>query len=178
METEEIFNQDSIRLLLEASIASYNDERNRTKTIDGKSGISLPIISAFALTVVHAMKYKQIVAFSSTPFSKWLIPFSLFATYSIALGLVLVSVLFMTRAIFMQRYKALTPIYFYNKKALKDENKDLFSIELLREYIAISQFNEVQNNKRVKWYQLGWIFALGSLIAYILYFFLQSIFIK
>lgn len=176
MDNKTNFNSDSVNLLLTTSMDSYNEEHNRTQIIDSKSNISLPIVSAFVLTVVHAMNYKQIVSLPTDSFSKWLIPFLLFTTYSISLLAGTCSAFFMTRVIMMRDYKVIKARDLYNEDYLKNDVVP-YSIAMIGLYIQASEFNKIQNDKRVNWYKIGWRLAFCSLLAYVLYFVLNSIII-
>lgn len=176
MENKIDFNPDSVNLLLNTSMASYSEEHNRTQIIDSKSNISLPIVSAFVLTIVHAMNYRQIVNLPSDSFSKWLIPFLLFATYSISLFVGVFSAFFMTRVIMMRDYKVINARDLYDKDFLKNDTVP-FSIAIAKLYIQASEYNKLQNDKRVCWYKIGWRLAFISLITYVLYFIFNNFFL-
>ena len=176
MENKSDFNADSVNLLLTTSMASYSEEHNRTQIIDSKSNISLPIVSAFVLTIVHAMNYRQIVNLPSDSFSKWLIPFLLFTTYSTSLLIGVFSAFFMTRVIMMRDYKVINSRDLYDKDFLKNDTVP-FSITITNLYIQASEYNKLQNDKRVSWYKTGCRLAFISLISYILYFVLNNIFL-
>lgn len=91
------FKDESVELLLKTSKSEYENEHNRTSIIDSKTNISLPIISAFFLALIQLNDYKAIFRLPTCTFLQWLLPATLFITYTAALILGLLSVFLMTR---------------------------------------------------------------------------------
>ena len=102
--------------------------------------------------------------------------FLLFATYSISLLVGVFSAFFMTRVIMMRDYKVINARDLYDKDFLKNDTVP-FSIAIAKLYIQASEYNKLQNDKRVGWYKTGWRLAFISLITYVLYFIFNNFFL-
>lgn len=173
---EKVYNKDSIQLLLHTSESSYNEEHSRTQIIDNKSNISLPIMSAFTVTIIHSMNYKHIFNMPTESFCKWLIPFLLFVFYTAALITSIISVLFMARVIKTLDYKSINVRDLYDEDYLQEERKFL-SLEFVNLYVQATEFNKLQNDRRVRNYKIGWYLAVISLILYAFFFIINNVII-
>lgn len=167
------FNEQAVELLLETSKAEYDNEHNRTSIIDSKTNISLPIISAFFLAFVQLNDYKTIFQLPTNTFAQWLLPATLFFSYTAALVLGLLSVLLMTRVILTKEYKTLKIQDLYDEDFLKNPRM-FFSIELIRLYCTSTAHNKTQNDKRVKLYRYSWILMFITLALYLVYIIVKT----
>ena len=163
-----IFNKDSVDLLLNTAKAEYDNEHSRSSIIDTKTNISLPIISAFFLALVQLNDYKYIFNLPSDTFSSWLLPATLFFSYSLALILGMSSVFLMTRVIFTHHYKTLSIRDLYDDDYLKNECI-FFSTYIFHLYCDCTEFNKKQNDGRVRLYKHSWILMFATLCFYLIY---------
>lgn len=167
------FNIQTVNLLLDTAKAEYDKEHSRTCTIDSKTNISLPIISAFFLALVQLNDYKTIFQLSTDTFAQWLLPATLFSSYTIALILGFVAVLLMTLVILTREYAVLNIRDLYNEDFLKN-TPIFFSIQLIKLYCEANEENKLQNDKRVKWYRYSWILMLITLALYLVYIVIKT----
>lgn len=167
------FNKETVELLLETAKAEYDNEHNRTSIIDSKTNISLPIISAFFLAFIQLNDYKAIFKLPTTTFLQWLLPATLFFSYTVALVLGLISVLLMTRVILTKEYAVLKISDLYDEDYLKTP-RIFFSIELIRLYCISTNENKEQNDKRVRWYRRSWILMFITLALYLVYIIVKT----
>lgn len=167
------FNENSVSLLLNTAKAEYDNEHNRTSVIDSKTNISLPIITAFFLALVQLNDYKYIFQLPTDTFLHWLLPATLFFSYTCALVLGIISVFLMTRVIFAHNYKTLKTRDLYDTDYLKNPALN-FSIQLIRLYCECSEFNKSQNDKRIRLYKYSWIVMFITLCLYLVYIILKS----
>ena len=167
------FNEHSVEILLTAAKAEYDNEHNRTSIIDSKTNISLPIMTAFFLAFIQSNDYKTIFQLSTNNFIEWLLPATLFFSYTTALILGLLSVFFMTCVILTKKYKVLKTDDLYDEDLLKADPIS-FSIIVTKLYCVSTTHNKEQNDKRVKWYRLSWILMFITLILYIIYMIIKT----
>ncbi len=167
------FNKETVELLLETAKAEYDNEHNRTSIIDSKTNISLPIISAFFLALIQLNDYKAIFKLPTTTFLQWLLPATLFFSYTVALVLGLISVLLMTRVILTKEYAVLKISDLYDEDYLKTP-RIFFSIELIRLYCISNNENKEQNDIRVKWYRRSWTLMFITLALYLVYIIVKT----
>lgn len=167
-ETDLVFNKESVDLLLCTAKAEYDNEHSRSSIIDTKTNISLPIISAFFLALVQLNDYKYIFNLPSDTFSSWLLPATLFASYTLALILGMSSVFLMTRVIFTRDYKTLKIRELYDEDYLKN-NCIFFSTHIFDLYCNCTEFNKKQNDGRVRLYKHSWILMFATLCLYLIY---------
>lgn len=167
-ESKKEFNKQTVEILLSTAKSEYDNEHNRTSIIDSKTNISLPIISAFFLAFVQLNDYKTIFQLPTNNFIEWLLPATLFFSYTIALILGLLSVLFMTRVILTKKYKVLKIDDLYDEDFLKEDPAS-FSIFIINLYYISTTHNKEQNDKRVKWYRASWILMFITLVLYLIY---------
>ena len=100
-------NTASIELLRNAAQNEYSNEHERTRTMDTKAGIALPIISAYFLALAQMNDYKSINIMPLTDFESILLPAVIFLTYTTALILAFAAVAWMTRVVFTREYEIL-----------------------------------------------------------------------
>ena len=167
------FNEHSVEILLTTAKAEYDNEHNRTSIIDSKTNISLPIMTAFFLAFIQSNDYKTIFQLSTNNFIEWLLPATLFFSYTTALILGLLSVFFMTCVILTKKYKVLKTDDLYDEDLLKADPIS-FSIIVTKLYCVSTTHNKEQNDKRVKWYRLSWILMFITLILYIIYIIIKT----
>ena len=167
------FNEQTVGLLLETAKAEYDNEHNRTSIIDSKTNISLPLISAFFLAFIQLNDYKTIFGLSTNTFVQWLLPATLFFSYTVALVLGLISVFLMTRVILTKEYKTIKIQDLYDEDYLKTVPLFL-SIKVINLYCESTAHNKEQNDQRVKWYKSSWILMFISLILYLVYIIIKT----
>lgn len=167
------FDENSVSLLLSTAKSEYDNEHNRTSVIDSKTNISLPIITAFFLALVQLNDYKYIFRLPTNTFFHWLLPATLFFSYTCALVLGAVSVYFMTRVIFAHNYKTLKTRDLYDIDFLKSPALN-FSIQLIKLYCECSEFNKTQNDKRIRLYKYSWIIMFITLCLYLVYIIVKT----
>lgn len=167
-ETGLVFKKDSVNLLLATAKAEYDNEHNRSSIIDTKTNISLPIISTFFLALVQLNNYKYIFSLPTETFSSWLLPATLFFSYTLALIFGMSSVFLMTRVIFTRNYKTLKIRDLYDEDYLKNDCI-FFSTHIFHLYCDCTEYNKKQNDGRVKLYKHSWILMFATLCFYLIY---------
>ena len=167
------FKDESVELLLKTSKSEYENEHNRTSIIDSKTNISLPIISAFFLALIQLNDYKAIFRLPTCTFLQWLLPATLFITYTSELILGLLSLFLMKRVILTKEYKTLKIQDLYDEAFLK--NKRIYlSIYIIKLYCISTTHNKEQNDMRVKWYRKSWGLMFVTLFLYLVYIILKT----
>ena len=147
-------NATSIELLRSAAQNEYSNEHERTRTMDTKAGIALPIISAYFLALAQMNDYKSICVTPITDFVSVLMPAVVFLTYTAALILAFAAVIWMTRVVFTREYVTLNLQNLYTDDYLKNDSRVL-SIKFLKLYFEAIEHNRGENDVRVKLYRQG-----------------------
>ena len=164
------YTYESSEMFLEVVRLEYQNELDRTKVIDSKIAVALPIIATYFFLAVQFSDLKRLV---STPIvSKSLlgatleimIPFS----YIAALSLASLSLLFMFKAISTHSYQTVDPKQFNTAEQMSLQ-KAQFAAAFSTIYIRALEANSSQNNVRAKHYMLGWRLALISLACFVIH---------
>lgn len=161
-------NTAAIELLRNAAQNEYSNEHERTTTMDAKAGIALPIISAYFLALAQMNDYKSFSVTPVTEFVSILVPATVFMTYTAALVLAFVAVIWMTRVVFTREYLTLNLQNLYTDDYMKSDSRVL-SLKFLELYFEAIEHNRSENDTRVKLYQRGWVFAFISVICFVVY---------
>lgn len=167
-ENETVFDNNSVKLLLETSKSEYDNEHNRTTIIDSKTSIALPIISAYALALAQLNNYKLLFAISVERFADLIIALLLFVTYTASLILALVAVIMMVKVISMRNYSVIKVRDLYDNNYLT-QNEVYFSIKLVQLYISATENNKTTNDSRIPLYKKGWIVTVVSIILFVIF---------
>lgn len=173
MATENKINAESIELLRSAAQNEYSNEHERTTTMDSKAGIALPIISAYFLALAQMNDYKSISYIPLTNFLSVFLPAMIIISYTAALILAFVAVIWMTRVVFTREYATLNLQNLYTDDYIKNDSIVL-SIKFLELYFAAIEHNRGENNTRVKLYQHSWVFTFISVICFVVYIILKN----
>ncbi len=163
-----VYNNDSVKLLLETSKSEYDNEHNRTTIIDSKTGIALPIISAYALALAQMNNYKLLLNISVENLSDLIIAILLLFTYTASLILSLVAVIMMVKVISMRNYSVIKVRDLYNNNYLK-ENDIYISIKLVQLYISATENNKATNDSRIPLYKKAWIITVVSIVLFVVF---------
>lgn len=166
-------NTASIELLRNAAQIEYSNEHERTRTMDTKAGIALPIIAAYFLAVAQMNDYKSISITPLTDFVSVLMPAVIFLTYTTALVLSFAAVVWMTRVVFTREYEILNLPNLYTDDYMKTDSRVL-SIKFLELYFSAIEHNRSENDVRVRLYQQGWIFTFVSVICFVVYIVIRN----
>lgn len=166
-------NTASIELLRNAAQNEYSNEHERTRTMDTKAGIALPIISAYFLALAQMNDYKSISITPLTDFVSVLMPTVIFLTYTTALILAFAAVVWMTRVVFTREYEILNLQNLYTDDYMKTDSRVL-SIKFLELYFSAIEHNRSENDVRVRLYQQGWIFTFVSVICFVVYIIIKN----
>ena len=169
------FNSKSIEIELEVSKSEYDNERERTSKIDNKTNIALPVIAGLFLFIAPLNNYKEIFGVAVNSFKDIIIPGTVFLSYTTALVFSLISSLFMIRVIFTKEYRQVNPRTLY-KESYLSKHSAVISIDLIKAYIETTEINKDINDKRVRFYKKGWIFAIVSIIATAIFAILKNLY--
>lgn len=167
------FNTESISLLLNTVKSEYNNEHNRTSIIDSKSGIALPIISAYFLALAPLSDYKSIFATHISSFKDFIFPAILFLTYTTSIVLALIAMIKMVFVIATRQYCILKPEDLYDESYLKKEPLVL-SVYLINLYLKATENNKTQNDKRIPLYRSSWTLTIISIISFVVYILIKN----
>lgn len=166
-------NSASVELLRSAAQNEYSNEHERTRTMDSKAGIALPIIATYFLALAQMNDYRSINAIPITGFSSLLVPTTIFITYSAALILALAAVIWMARVVFTREYVTLNLQNLYIDDYIKSDSMVL-SIKFLELYFSAIEHNRAENNVRVKLYQRGWVLTFFSVACFVIYIIMKN----
>lgn len=164
---------ESVNLLREAAQNEYCNEHDRTRTMDSKAGIALPIIATYFLALAQMNDYCSINAFPITGFGSALVPATIFTAYTVALILALVAVVWMARVVFTREYLTLNLQNLYTDDYLKSDSMVL-SIKFLELYFSAIEHNRNENNTRVKLYQRSWVLTFISVLCFVVYIIMKN----
>lgn len=168
-----VFKEETVRILMDTAKSEYDHEHNRTSIIDSKTNISLPIISAFLIAIIPLNDYKFIFSLPTTTFYEWIIPALLFVTYTSTVVLSFISMLSMVKVISTREYKVLKISDLYDEDLLSNDPINMY-VTLIDRYDFARQHNSVQNSIRIKWYKLGWILSIISVLTYLVYLIIKN----
>lgn len=161
-------NRESVGLLLSTAKSEYENERNRTSVIDSKTGIALPITSAYFLALAQMNNFENIFNIHIETFSDSIIPMVLLFTYSGSLILSFIAVIMMVKVVTAREYTVLKAIDLYDEDYLKNE-KTALEIKLIQLYIDATQNNKTANDLRIPLYRAGWRLTTVSLALFVVY---------
>ncbi|MCH5200581.1 MAG: hypothetical protein J1F60_06430 [Oscillospiraceae bacterium] len=167
------YNDEAIKLLLDTAISEYNNEHNRTSVIDSKVSISLPIVSAYFLSLASANDYKLIVEMPIIKFTDGLLMVLLLVSYIFSLIFALIAVLYLIDAIKTRDYKVIQPSALYDNDYLKFDHK-VMSIKLIKLYIEAFESNKAKNDLRIPMYSNGWHFTIKSIVLHVISIILKN----
>lgn len=168
------FNEASVKVLLDSSKHEYDSEHNRITVIDSKTGVSLPIISAYFLALANMNDYKSIFNVKINTFFDALCPFIIFISYTAGLIMAGLAVMMMVKVIMTRNYSTIKPLDLYDEDYLK--NKPIYiSTKLITLYIGATKFNQSQNRYRVNCYRKGWLFTAISIAFYVIYIIVKNL---
>ena len=166
-------NSEAIDLLRNAAQNEYSNEHERTRTMDSKAGIALPIIATYFLALAQMNDYKALNVSPITGFLSILVPTMGFLTYSAALVLAFVAVIWMARVVFTREYLTLNLENLYTEDYIKNDSRVL-SIKFLELYFEAIEHNRDENNKRVKLYQQSWVLTFISVLCFVVYIIMKN----
>ncbi len=172
-ENDTVYDNNSVKLLLETSKSEYDNEHNRTTIIDSKTSIALPIISAYALALTQLNNYKSLFSISVKNFVDLIIPSMLFVTYTASLILALLAVIMMVKVILMRNYSVIKVCDLYDNNYLT-KNEVYISIKLIQLYISATENNKTTNDSRIPLYKKGWIVTVFSIILFVIFFLINN----
>ena len=160
--------KESVELLRSAAQNEYSNEHERTRTMDTKAGIGLPIVAAYFLSLAQMNDYKTINETVIVNIQTLIEPVLLFIAYTTALVFSFFAVVWMARVMFTREYKILNLQSLYTDDYLKSDCRVL-SIKFLELYFAANEHNRKENDVRVRLYQRSWIFTFISVISFVIY---------
>lgn len=159
-------------LFLDIVRAEYQNEKQRTSTIDSKVGITLPIVATYFFLVLQYTDVKKIFqnpveieTVASVLYS--VLPPILYLTTLVFAGFAL---FFLFRVISMHTY-AIVNIQYYNTPETIDRSPERFSAGIVDDFIEATMESSETNDLRTKLYKRGWRYALISLAFFVLYIF-------
>ena len=159
-------------LFLDIVRAEYQNERQRTSTIDSKVGITLPIVATYFFLVLQYTDIKKIFqnpveieSVASVLYS--VLPPILYLTTLVFAGFAL---FFLFRVISMHAY-ATVNVQYYNTPETIDHSPERFAAGIVDIFIEATMESSETNDLRTKLYKRGWRYALISLAFFVLYIF-------
>ncbi len=160
----------SSEILFEIVKSEYQNEFNRTSVIDTKVGITLPIIATYFFLVLQFKSIKQIF---TTGVNIQNVATTLFSIcnpliYIATIVCAAIALIYLFRAIITQSYQTVDPRSFNDKEKMSHP-KEVFSAVMVTYYIRALEHNHFTNDKRVRLYKRGWIFAMISLGLFVCY---------
>lgn len=173
MKTKPIkFNHNAVTLLMNTSREEYNNELSRTTTIDNKTNISLPIISAYFFMLAQSTEYRTLFDVSIDSFDDLILPTVFLLLYISSLVLSFFACIEMIKVIFFKKYITINVEDLYNDDFLKRDSAVL-STELIGLYAQAISHNKTQNDSRIRLYKNGWILAVLSISLFVMYILLK-----
>lgn len=160
---------------LEVAKLEYQNEFDRTKVIDSKIAIALPIIATYFFFSVQLSNVKELISAPITSNTligatvEVCIPFS----YIAALVCAFISLLFMFRSISTHLYQTVDPKQFNTAEQMSLPKKE-FSAAFATIYIKALEANRLENDKRVQNYKRGWFLSLISLTCFVIHMVLKN----
>ena len=173
MKVEERIKLQSLKLLLSTSQNEYSNEHKRTTTIDSKAGIALPIIATYFLALAQMNDYKSIVAIPVSSFWSSLLPLALVSTFTVALILAFIALVYMIRTVFPKEYHKVNPVELYSEDKLTKKYSD-FLIEIMHLYFDAISLNRKTNNQRFALYEKSWLLMFFSLACFVIYIVIKN----
>ena len=159
-------------LFLDIVRAEYQNEKQRTSTIDSKVGITLPIVATYFFLVLQYTDIKKIFqnpveieSVASVLYS--VLPPILYLTTLVFAGFAL---FFLFRVISMHTY-ATVNIQYYNTPETIDRSPERFAAGIVDIFVEATMESSETNDLHTKLYKRGWRYALISLAFFVLYIF-------
>lgn len=166
-------NTEAIELLRNAAQTEYSNEHERTRTMDSKAGIALPIIATYFLALAQMNDFKAINEVQVTSYLSILVPTIVILTYSVALFMAFVAVVWMARVVFTREYVTINLYNLYSDDYMKAD-KLVLSIKFLELYFEAIEHNRNENNARVGMYQHSWVQTFISVICFVVYIIVRN----
>ena len=168
-ESENVKYKDfpSGEIYMDIAKSEYENELKRTQTIDTKTNISLVVVTAFFFAIASYVHYKEYFEISITSVSEAVWPLCQLSAIVAAFVLVTLSIVWFMRVITVRSYKVLEAKYYSDVEAISTE-RGLYAAGVAKHYINATIINSETNQKRVKVYQHGVIFAIISIILFAL----------
>lgn len=157
-------------ILFDVAKTEYQNEFDRSNTIDTKVGIALPIIATYFFLV---LQYRSIPAIFANPIDMTSVGnaiLSIIHPILLVLSLIAagVSLALLFFSIITHTYSTIDVGYFYDGNKLKDQPTD-YAAKMVHYYIEATKLNKETNDKRVQQYKFGWGSAMISLIFFVCY---------
>lgn len=160
-------------VLLDIARAEYAHEIDRATKIDGKVGVTLPIVATYFFLVLQdgTIQEKMRSPVSGETFLAALGSMLPQLTYIATLVLAALAIYFLFCAIRSRAYKAIDIRYFDTEDLRSSQTR--FSAAVIEVFKDAIDINTQMNYKRTRWYERGWRLALISLVLYVIYVFLS-----
>lgn len=162
------FNHNAIVLLMDIAKEEYSNELSRTTTIDNKTNISLPIISAYFFMLAQSTEYRTLFDIPIDSFDDLIAPTIFLLLYISSLVLSFFACIEMIKVIFFKKYITINVEDLYNDDFLKRDSTVL-ATNLIDLYTQAISHNKTQNDSRIKLYKIGWILAVLSISLFVMY---------
>lgn len=166
---------DSGEKFLEIAKLEYQNELDRTKVIDSKIAVALPIIATYFFLSVQFSNVKELITepITSTTLIGATIEVCIPFSYIAALVCAIISLFFMFKAIGTHSYQTVDPKQFNTAEQMSLPSKE-FSAAFATIYIKALEANRPQNDKRVQNYMNGWFLSLISLTCFVVHVLLKK----
>ena len=164
-------NPESINVLLETTRLEYEKEYQRIALIENKASISLPIIGGYFFALIKEVTPSSFNKINFSTFTDFLASVFLENSYCLSLVTVLIAIILVALILKPAKYKAMVPNDF-NKDCFLQKEPSNISLEIIKKYIFSIEKNRKKNKQRAYFYLSGWIFAVFSLIMFMIYKFI------
>jgi len=161
---------ESGKLFLEIARSEYQNELDRTKVIDSKIAVALPIIATYFFLAVQFSSVKKLIfrPITSKVLIGAIIEVCIPISYITALVFACISLFFLFRVISTHSYQTVDPKQFNTASQISMKESE-FAAAFATIYINAIEANRSQNDKRVKNYMKGWRFGIISLVCFVIH---------
>lgn len=161
-------------VLLDIARAEYAHEIDRATKIDGKVGVTLPIVATYFFLVLQdgTIQEKMRSPVSGETFLAALGSMLPQLIYIATLVLAALSIYFLFCAIKSNEYQKINAGEFWDLDDMS-MSKAEFSLYMVDVFAEVINQNMPVNDRRIAWYERGWKLALISLGVYVVYIILS-----
>lgn len=163
-------NQESINVLLEITKIEYEKEYQRIAAIENKASISLPIIGGYFFALSQEGNLSSFVKVRFSTVADFMLSFFIENSYCLSLFSVLIAIVLVAFILKPGHYSAIIPRCFNNNTYLQNNPSEI-SLKVIDQYVKSIEQNRKINRQRAHLYLYGWLFAVFSLIMFVIYTF-------
>ena len=158
-------NLESINVLLDITRLEYEKEYQRIATIENKASISLPIIGGYFFALSQNGNPSSFVKVRFSTVADFMSSLFIENSYYLSLFSVLIAIVLVALVLKPGKYRAVTPGWLKKDCYLKNEPSRI-SLYVIDQYVESIEQNQKTNKQRAYLYLFGWLFAIFSLIMF------------